>query len=144
MKKDVEEYVKGCALCQENKINTHRQKPHLVPITTNTDTEPFKVIAMDFIIKRPKSQGYDIILTITDHDCSKAAIFIPCNKTITAKGIVNLIIKHVFPHYGFPQRIISDQDTHFMSLFLKHFYQKMGTKQNISTAYHPQTDGQSE
>src|SRR6266571_5144176 len=108
MKKDIEEYVKGCALCQANKINTHHQKPHLVPITTNTEAEPFEVIAMDFIVKLPESQGYDTILTITDHDCSKAAIFIPCDKTITAEGVVNLIIKHVFPHYGFPRQIISD------------------------------------
>ncbi len=103
MKKDVEEYIKGCALCQTNKINTHRQKPHLFPITTNTDAEPFKVIAMDFIVKLPKSQGYDLILTITNHDCSKAAIFIPCNETITAEGVIDLIIKHVFPHYSFPR-----------------------------------------
>jgi len=58
MKKDVEEYVKGCALCQANKINTHHQKPHLIPITTNTEAEPFEVIAMDFIVKLPNSQGY--------------------------------------------------------------------------------------
>ncbi len=52
MKKDVEEYVKGCASCQENKINTHRLKPCLVPITTNTEVEPFKVITMDFIVNQ--------------------------------------------------------------------------------------------
>ncbi len=114
MKKEVEEYVKGCAMCQANKINTHQVKPHLVPITTNTDAEPFEVIAMDFIVKLPKSQGYNTILTITDHDCSKAAIFIPCNETITAEGVVELMIKHVFPHYGFPQRVISDRDTRFI------------------------------
>ncbi len=128
MKWEVEEYVKGCALCQANKINTHQIKPHLVPITTNVDAELFEVIAMDFIVKLPRSQGYDTILTITNHDCSKAAIFIPCNKTITTEGVVKLIIKHVFPHYGFPRRIISDRDTRFMSLFMKHFYQKTGTK----------------
>ncbi len=144
MKKDVEEYVKGCALCQANKINTHHQKPRLTPITTNTEAEPFEVITMDFIVKLPKSQGYDTILTITDHDCSKAAIFIPCNETITVEGVVDLIIKHVFPHYGFLRRIISDRNTRFMSHFMKHFYQKTRTKQNVSMAYHPQTDGQSE
>jgi len=108
MKKDVEEYIKGCTSCQENKINMHHLKPHLIPITTNTEAEPFEVIAMDFIIKLPKSEGYDTILTIMDHDCSKAAIFIPCNETITAEGIVDLIIKYIYPHYGFPQRVISD------------------------------------
>jgi len=122
MKQEVEEYVKGCTTCQANKINTHWIKPKLVPITTDTNAEPFEVIAMDFIVKLPKSQGYDMILTITDHDCSKAAIFIPCNETITVEGVVGLMIKHVFPHYGFPRRIISDRDTRFMSLFMKHFY----------------------
>ncbi len=142
--KEVEEYVKGCASCQENKINTHWQKPHLVPITTNINAEPFEVVAMDFIVKLPKSNGYDTILTIMDHDCSKVAIFIPCNETITTEGVVNLIIKYAFPHYGFPRRIILDRDMLFMSQFMKHFYQKTGTKQNISMGYHPQTDGQSE
>ncbi len=98
----------------------------------------------NFIVKLPKSEGYNTILTITDHDCSKVAIFIPCNKTITAEWVVDLIIKHIYPHYGFPRRVISDQDTCFMSLFMKYFYQKTGTKQNVSTAYHPQMDGQSE
>src|SRR6266702_2257248 len=144
MKNDVEEYIKGCALCQANKINTHRQKPYLSPITTNLNTEPFKVIAMDFITKLPKSNRYDLILTITDHNCSKAAIFIPCNETITAEGVIDLIIKHVFPHYSFLRRVITDWDTHFMSLFMKHFYHKTGTKQKVSTAYHLQTDGQLE
>ena len=102
MKSDVEEFVKGCASCQEKKINTHCQKPHLYPITTNPNAELFKVIAMDFITKLPKSNGYDSILTITNHDCMKAAIFIPCNKTITAKGVAELLIKHIFPHYRFP------------------------------------------
>ncbi|SRR6266702_2140185 len=143
MKNDIEEVVKGCVSCQENKINMHCQKPHLYPITMNPDTEPFKVIAMDFITKLPKSNGYDSILTITDHDCSKAAIFIPCNETTMAEGVTNLLIKHVFPHYSFPQQVILDHDTQFMSLFIKHFYHKTGTKQNVSTAYHLQIDGQS-
>jgi len=55
-----------------------------------------------------------------------------------------LIIKYVFPHYGFPRRVISNQDTQFMSLFMKYFYQKTSTKQNVSMVYHPQTDRQSE
>jgi hypothetical protein len=48
---------------------------------------PFETVAMDFIVKLPLSNGFDSILTITDHDCTKAAIFIPCNETITAEGV---------------------------------------------------------
>src|SRR6266702_2384037 len=94
MKKDIEEYVKGCAFCQENKINTHQLKLCLVSITTNTEAEPFEVITIDFIVKLPLSKGYNTILTITDHDCSKVAIFIPCNETITVEGVVNFISKN--------------------------------------------------
>jgi hypothetical protein len=84
MKQDVEQYVKGCAVCQANKVNTRQLKPSLIPITPE-HTLPFQMIAMDFITKLPVSEGYDMILTITDHDCSKAAIFIPCKETITAE-----------------------------------------------------------
>jgi len=91
MKKDIEEYVKGCAVCQANKINTHHQKPHLYPITTDPEAQPFKVITMDFITKLPPSQGYDSILTITNHNCTKAALFIPCNETITSEGVTKLV-----------------------------------------------------
>jgi len=58
---------------------------------------------MDFITKLPPSQGYDSILTITDHDCTKVALFIPCNETITSKGVAKLYLQHVYPHYGIPK-----------------------------------------
>jgi hypothetical protein len=65
---------------------------------------------MDFIVKLPLSNGFDSILTITDHDCTKAALFIPCNETITAEGVVELYLQHVFKQFGLPQKIISDRD----------------------------------
>jgi len=58
---------------------------------------PFKTIALDFITKLPISQGYNSILTIMDHDCMKAAIFIPCKEAMTAEEMVGLIVQHVFP-----------------------------------------------
>ncbi len=100
---DVEEYVRGCALCQANKINTHHQRPHLFPIATDSEALPFEVVTMDFITKLPPSNGYDSILTITDHDCTKAAIFIPCNETITPEGLAKIYLQHVYPHYGIPR-----------------------------------------
>jgi len=79
---------------------------------------PFKTVALDFITKLPISQGYDSILTITDHDCSKAAIFIPCRETITAEEMVGLIVRHVFPRFRLPRRFISDRDPRFASKFI--------------------------
>jgi len=144
LKKDMEEYIKGCAVCQANKINTHHQKPHLYPITTDPEAQPFEVVTMDFITKLPPSRGYDSILMITDHDCTKAALFIPCNETITSEGVTKLYLQHAYPHYGLPKRLITDRGAQFISIFMRNLCQVLGIKQNILSAYHPQTDGQSE
>ncbi len=69
---------------------------------------PFKTVTLDFITKLPVSQGYDSILTITDNDCSKAVLFIPCKEAMMAEETVGLIVQHVFPQFGLPQKFISD------------------------------------
>ncbi len=105
---------------------------------------PFTTIALDFITKLPISQGYNSILTITDHDCSKAIILIPCHEEITAEGVAGLLIKYLFVRFGLPMKMISDRDTRFASKLMWEICNIVGVKQNISTAYHPRTDGQSE
>ena len=102
------------------------------------------MVALNFITKLPKSHHYDSILTITDHDCTKAALFIPCREEITAEGVAHLFITRVFKNYGLPSKVISDRDPRFTSKFMKELCQILGIQQNISTAYHPQTDGQLE
>jgi hypothetical protein len=73
MKDFITQYIKGCATCQMNKVNTHPTKPSLYPITTNPEALPFQVIALNFVTELPISDEYDSILTITDHDYSKAS-----------------------------------------------------------------------
>ena len=143
MKQDIEQYVKGCTACQANKANTRPLKPAMMPIMPQHHL-PFQTVAMDFITKLPQSGKYNTILTITDHDCSKAAIFIPCQETITAEGVAALYLRHVFLCYGAPKKIISDRDTQFTSKFAKGLCDSLQIHQNISTAYHPHMDGQSE
>jgi hypothetical protein len=143
MKQDIEQYVKGCAACQANKANTNPRKPAIFPITPE-HTLPFQTVAMDFITKLPKSGKYDTLLTVTDHDCSKAAIFIPCQETITAEGVAALYMCYVFPRFGVPKKIISDCDTRLTSKFARALCKALKIHQNISTVYHPKTDGQSE
>jgi hypothetical protein len=135
-------YVKGCATCQMNKVNMHPTKPPLFLITLTSDL-PFQTIAVDFITQLLLSQGYDTILTVTDHDVSKASIFILCQESIDSKGVAKLYAFQVFPHYGIPLKIISDCNTQFDSAFTKELCRLLGIKQNISSTYHPQTDGQS-
>jgi hypothetical protein len=99
---------------------------------------------MDLITDLPKSGKYDAILTIVDQGCSKAAKFLPCNKTIDGEGIATLYLRHLLPLFGTPKRIISDRDPRFTGHFTKAVCKATGIKQNLSTAFHPRTDGQSE
>ena len=70
-------------------------------------------------MKLPKFRHYDSILTITDHDCTKALLIIACKEEITAKEIAHLFITRVFKHYGLPSKIISNQDPQFNSKFMR-------------------------
>ena len=143
MKKDITEYIKGCTTCQSRKNQLNKTKPPPFPITSDSYDTPFTSIAMDFIVKLPLSESYDTILTITD-TFSKASIFIPCNESINAENTAKLYATYVLPHYGLPTRIISNRDPRFTSTFSRELCRTLGITQNISTAYHPQTDGQSE
>jgi hypothetical protein len=90
------------------------------------------------------SKGFDSIMTIVDHDCTKAAIFIPCKEQMDVLGTAELYAKHIFPHYSLPQRIILDCDVRFTSTFIKELCNVLKIKQNLSSAYHLQTDGLAE
>src|SRR5712671_33987 len=68
----ITEYVQGCAICQQNKIITHRTRPPMYKIPTDPAALPFQQIAMDLIIGLPESNRHDSILTIIDHGCSRA------------------------------------------------------------------------
>ena len=116
----------------------------LNPIYPKPEAMPFETVAIDFITKLPLSQGYDSILTVTNHDCTKAAIFIPCNEEINTEQTATLYLKQVVTNFGLPSKIISDQDPRFMSKFTRELCKLMGIEQNISTAYHPRMDRQSE
>jgi transposase InsO family protein len=126
------------------KTITHRNVPPIAPIGPGEDTTPFATITVDFITKLPKSHSCDTILTITDHNSTKAVILIPCREDMGSKEVARLFRDHTFPYTGIPRRIISDRDTQFTSQFFKELCAQLEIKQNMSSAYHPQTDGQSE
>ncbi len=95
---------------------------------------------MDLITDLPRSEGFDSILTIVDQGCSKAAKFIPCNKTIDGPGVAQEYLRHLVPWFGVPRCIISDQDPQFASNFSKAICKALGVQQNLSTTFHPRTD----
>jgi len=93
----IEQYIKGCATCQQNKNLTHVTKAPLYKITIPDDAPPFTQIALDLITGLPESRRFDAILTIVDHGCSRAAIFLPCRMTIIGPQIAQLYYKHIYP-----------------------------------------------
>jgi Chromo (CHRromatin Organisation MOdifier) domain len=144
MKQFVKEYVKGCAICQENKPRTHHKKAPLQPLPVEPKRGPFQSVSMDLITDLPPSQGYNAILTIVDQGCTKAAKFIPCTTNITGEGVATLYFRHLIPWFGVPRKIISDRDPRFVSNFTRELCRLLHIEQNVSTAFHPRTDGQSE
>jgi len=140
----ITEYIQGCAICQQNKIITHRTHPPMYKIPTDPAALPFQQIVMDLIIGLPESNRHDSILTIIDHGCSRAAVFLPCTKEISGPKIAQLYFDHIYRWFGLPKKIISDRDPRFTSHFGRVLAAKLGIAQNLSTAFHPQTDGLSE
>jgi len=138
--KFVKAYIQGCAICQTTKI----QPPTKVPIKPNEIPKGiWETITMDFIVDLPVSLGYNSILTVVDYH-SKAIILSPCHKTITTKQTSQLLVDNVWKRTGFPQAIILDQRLQFAAQVTQEFWRKLGIKQKLSTAFHPQTNGKSE
>jgi hypothetical protein len=144
MKQWIADYVKGCAVCQQNKIQTHKKKTPLYKIMTTKGALPFQQVAMDLITALPMHKGYDAILTIVDHSCSRATIFLPCLASITGPGIARLYLDNVYQWFRLPTKVISDRDPRFTSQFGKALTNQLNIQQNLLSAFHPQTDGLSE
>ena len=101
-------------------------------------------ITMDFALGIPRTQRHhDAIWVIVDR-LNKSAHFLPMRITFSAEQLAELYIKEIVRLHGVPLSIVSDRDTKFASRFWHGFQLAMGTKLNLSTAFHPQTDGQSE
>ncbi|GJZ36958.1 putative reverse transcriptase domain-containing protein [Tanacetum coccineum] len=99
---------------------------------------------MDFVTKLPKSpQGHDTIWVIVDR-LTKSAIFTPMRETDSMEKLARLYIKEVVARHGIPVSIICDRDPRFASRFWRSLQKALGTSLDMSTAYHPETDGQSE
>lgn len=140
----VKNYVHGCAVCQQTKINTHPTVPPLMPIPAEKNALPFQTISIDFITDLPKSRIYDSLMVVADHDATKGMILGKCHKTIDALGTAKLLHKHVYKRFGLSTCIISDRGPQFAAQVFQELTKLLGIKSTMSTAYHPQTDGGTE
>ncbi|KAI7940067.1 hypothetical protein MJO28_013719 [Puccinia striiformis f. sp. tritici] len=141
IRKDVIAFVSSCDSCQ--RVKSARQAPIGTLQPFPVPSRPWDVIGMDFITKLPKSKGHDSILVVIDH-LSKASHFIPCKESMTSAELAKLFRREIFRLHGFPDRIISDRGPTFTSKFWLAFMKSLNIKAATSTAYHPQTDGQTE
>lgn len=98
---------------------------------------------MDFIVKLPKSQGYDAILVVIDR-LSKYAHFLSLKHPYSARTMVEVFVKEIVRLHGIPVSNVSDRDPLFLILFWKELFKMQGTQLRMSTTYHSETDGQTE
>jgi transposase InsO family protein len=134
-------YVKTCDLCNRTKVQHRRPFGELHP--SETPDAPWKVISVDFIVELPESHGYDAIMCVVN-SLTKCAHFIPMHTTINAEGTALLFLKEVWKHHGTPLAVVSDRGPQFVAAFTRELYKLLGIKLATSTAYHPQTNGQTE
>ncbi|QRW25577.1 Retrotransposable element Tf2 protein [Rhizoctonia solani] len=140
MKSSAKEWVECCPVCQANQ-RAHAPTIALKPL--EVPPFPFHTISYNFITGLPKSNGHDAILVVID-SFSKFGHFIPTTKKVTAKGLADLFISHVWKLHGLPVKTILDWGTTFTGKFLRALYQRLGVKPAFSSAYHPESDGQTE
>jgi transposase InsO family protein len=138
---DIELYVKGCAVCQETK--TSHSSTHGELRTLEVATRPWLDISMDFVEPLPKSNGFDSVLVVVDR-LTKWATFIPTTARIKAKDLAEVLMDNVFSLHGLPSTIVSDRGSKFTSKLWRYLTGRLGVDLRLSTAFHPQTDGQTE
>jgi hypothetical protein len=143
----VKKVVGGCDTCIRNKAARHA--PYGLMKSPATPPKPWKSIALDFVVKLPLSKDpitkvdYDSICVITDR-FTKYAYMVPFLETNDADDMAQVFLRTIFANHGTPDEVISDRDKLFTSKFWKTFVSLLGIKQKISTAFHPQTDAQTE
>ncbi|GJU59147.1 putative reverse transcriptase domain-containing protein [Tanacetum coccineum] len=143
MKANIATYVSKCLTCAKVKAEHHHQTTGLL-VQPEIPQWKWDNIIMDFVTKLPKSsQGYDTIWVIVDR-LTKSAIFMPMRETDPMDKLARMYLKEVVTKHGIPVSIICDRDPRFASNFWRSLQKALGTSLDMSTAYHPQTDGQSE
>ena len=139
--REVKRYVEGCDACQRNKNCTEQPAGKLMP--NSIPERAWSHISADFITKLPLAQGYDSILVVVDW-FTKMAHFVPTTEKTTAEGLARLFRDNVWRLHGLPESIISDRGPQFAAGLMRELNEMLGIKTKLSTAFHPQTDGQTE
>jgi len=141
MKSAVQSFVSACVICQQAKPDRTKLPGLLQPLPV--PDHAWSVISMDFIEGLPSSGGFTCILVVVDL-FSKYAHFLALKHPFTARSVAQVFLSQVYRLHGLPQAIVSDRDKVFTSNFWRELFQLAGVELRMSTAYHPQSDGQTE
>ncbi|GJR19633.1 putative reverse transcriptase domain-containing protein [Tanacetum coccineum] len=142
MKADIATYVSKCLTCA--RVKAEHQRPSGLLVQPEIPEWKWDNITMDFITKLPRSsQGFDTIWVIVDR-LTKSAHFLPIRENDPLDKLARLYLNRIVARHGIPASIICDRDGRFTSNFWRSFQKALGTDICMSTAYHPETDGQSE
>ena len=137
----VASYIQGCDRCNRTKTFPAMPSGKLIP--TQIPKDIWQIITVDLITGLPESQGHDSIMVVVDR-LSKMVHLVPTNATLSSEGLARLFRDNVWKHHGLPEQVISDRGPQFVSGFMRELYKLLDVKVAASTAYHPQTDGQTE
>lgn len=141
MDADIKEYVSTCASCQRNKGNRHA-KGLLQPLSI--PNRAWESMGMDLITQLPRTErGHDAIVVFIDR-LTKMVHLVPTVTAVGAEEFARLFVRNVWRLHGVPKEIVSDRDPRFTSAFWREVCRLLGTKQSMSTAFHPQSNGQTE
>jgi hypothetical protein len=142
MKRDFAEYVALCDTCQQVKAEHQRSARLLQPLQVPEWT--WEEIAMDLVMGLLRTQsGYDSIWVIVDR-LTKVSHFIPVKSTYSGPQLVELYMSRIVCLHGVPKKIVSDRGTQFILKFWERLHETLDTQLRFSSAYHPQTDDQTE
>lgn len=143
MRKTIARYLRNCDTCARIKPARHAPYGLLKPLSV--PQRRWDSVSMDFIVGLPASgpQRFTSILVVVDR-LSKMAHFIPAPTEVPARSVARLFFDNIFRLHGFPSYIVSDRGTNFVGQFSRALCKMIGIQQQTSTAYHPQTDGQTE
>ena len=138
----IREMLRKCVSCQSAKHSTKASRLPLQPL--DVPSEPWESVSMDFIVELPMTErGFDALMVVVDR-LTKFCILIPTTTNASARDVAFAFLNNVVCRFGIPKSIVSDRDPKFTSAFWSELHEFLGTDLRLSSAYHPETDGQTE
>jgi hypothetical protein len=137
----VREYVTACPICAKTKSRNYRPAGQMVPLPI--PTRPWECVTLDLVTDLPQVAGKDSMAVFVDK-LTKMIVAIPVRKTITSGRLLNIFVRNIVNQFGKPDYLVSDRDPRYFGRPWRSWMDRNSVLQRMSSAYHPQTDGQSE